>query len=400
MARTVKIATQISAISALVANSMMERALRTLFLFPVIVCFASGPAGADAPFAPHANQPDYLVTMVVNAYSKVGRRTVTHHGDWARVDLGKTTEYFSANGIANIRIYGEGPSLSFERGREPPNYHDNEPRNTGERQTHLGESCTVWDVWRTKRERTGYELSHLSCITDDGIELWQKDVSGRNGVIASAEAVRVERRPVTPEEVQPPRTLLALDWWDQNPPALAAQTIPDHETVMELSGDPTKAGKSIRTTRRLGPWQSLEETVDGTRRGLKITHDPHRMWLDYASDEAGAPKRLTITRTDPAPADSPTSTSVQATSMQPKDLARPETVLGETCRWFDMTPGMQDAGRWACLTSDGIVLKDEISGRGMGVRTWNAVRFARRPVSLDEIKPPAALLEPQTWGIE
>lgn len=87
--------------------------------------------------------------------------------------------------------------------------------------------------------------------------------------------------------------------------------------------------------------------------------------------------------------------------MQPKkNLDRTETVLGETCRWFDMMPNKADAGRLACLTKDGIALKDEISGRGMGVRRWTAIHLARRPVSLEEIKPAAELLEPQRWGIE
>ncbi len=120
----------------------MERTLRTVFLFPAIVCVASGPAVADAPFAPRALQPDYAVTMVQKSYRReVGSRNVTHHGNWTRVDLTKDshhiTEYFSADGIANIRIYGQR-YISLVRGGEPSSHRDNQPRNTGERQTHLG----------------------------------------------------------------------------------------------------------------------------------------------------------------------------------------------------------------------------------------------------------------------
>lgn len=161
-------------------------------LFPVILCLATGSALADAPFVPPGvSPPDYVATKIWNSDGQPRRRTVAHHGDWTRVDQGMTTEYFSANGVANVRVFGEGPSISFERGRVLPDYHDNEPRNTGERRTHLGEGCTVWDVWRTKRER-GQELSHLSCITDDGIEVWQ-NVSGPDDVNASAVTGRVER---------------------------------------------------------------------------------------------------------------------------------------------------------------------------------------------------------------
>jgi hypothetical protein len=175
---------------------------------------------------------------------------------------------------------------------------------------------------------------------------------------------------------------------------VTAQSVPDHETVMELSGDSARAEKSFRTTRRLGPWQFVEETVGDTRRNLKITHDSYRMWLDYVDDARRGPKRLSIMRAVPAP------TSVPVISTRPKDLDRSEVVLGETCRWYDMMPDTADAGQASCLTNDGIALKDHIFSRSMGSREWTATRFARRPVSLDEIRPPAEILEPKLWGIE
>ena len=369
-------------------------------LFPVIFCLAAGSALADAPFVPPGGSPpDYVLRKDWNFDGHIWRRTVVHHGNWTDVRHGMTAEYFSANGALNIRISFGDYSLSFDhRGGVPPDDRDNEPRNTGERQRHLGESCTVWDVWRTKRGPVGQVRSHLSCITDDGIELWQKDIGGKDDANASAVSGHVERRPVAPDEVRPTRVFLVLEWWDQNPPALGPQAVPDHETVMERSDDSAKAGKSIRTTRRLGPWQFVEETADGARRRLKVMHDSRRRWLDYASGRPGVPESLTIMRTFPADGPAP---PMQAISMQPKDLDRVETVVGETCRWFDFVPGMADAGRSACLTKDGIVLKEvEISGRGFGIRSWTAIHLARRPVSLEEIKPAAELLEPQRWGIE
>jgi hypothetical protein len=359
----------------------------------------AGSAAADAPFAPLTNQPDHVVTMVESQYSrKIAAWNVTHQGDWTRVDRVSDsysfTEYVSTNGIANLRIHGQDSAVSFVHGREP-NYSgaDREARNTGERQTHLGENCTVWDVWRIKRERAGYDLSHLSCITDDGIELWQRSVGG-NSVVSSAEATRVERRPVAPDEARPPLTLLTLDWWDQNVPAPTAPATPDHETIMELSGNSAEAGKSIRVTRRLGPWQSLGETVNGVLRSLHITHDSHQMRFDYSNGEPSAPKRLDITRAASAPGNPATPASGQ-----PRDMNRSEAILGETCGWFDTAPEMADAGRSACLTRDGIVLKEEGHSRSTNW-TWTAVRLTRRAVSLDEIKPPAALLEPQLWGVD
>ncbi len=62
----------------------------------------------------------------------------------------------------------------------------------------LGETCTVWNVWRAKNPTPpGTGLSKLSCVTDDGIELWYKTV-GAYGVISSAEAIRIERMAVLP----------------------------------------------------------------------------------------------------------------------------------------------------------------------------------------------------------
>jgi hypothetical protein len=370
---------------------------RAIFLLPTVFFTLARSAAAEAPFAPLANQPDHVVSMVESDYrKKIADRKVTHHGDWTRVDRIRdsypVTEYVSANGTANVRIYGQGSAVSLVRGRESDySAIDREARNTGERQTHLGENCTVWDVWRTRRERTGYNLSHLSCITDDGIELWQRSV-GDLSPNESTEATHVERMPVELDEARPSRALLTLDWWDQNVPAPTAPAISDHETVMEFSGSSAEPRKSIRITRRLGPWQFLEETSDGVLRSLHITHDSHQMRFDYSNGEPGAPKRLDITR---AASGNPATPEFG----QPRAMNRSETILGETCGWFDMTPGMADTGRSACLTRDGIVLKEERYSRSGG-GTWTAVRLTRRPVSLDEIKPPATLLEPQLWGID
>jgi hypothetical protein len=368
--------------------------MRSIFLSPAISCAVIGSAAADAPFAPVANVPDYVVTMVERPGDRI--RRVSHHGDWTRVDRMDgsnlfSTGYFPANGLAAIHInslgsYGTG--VSFERGGERSPYGDTEPRRTGERQTHLGESCTVWDVRRDNGGQASGDRSDLSCITDDGIELWNKSIR-QNTVISSAEATRVERRPVAPDDVRPPRALLMLDWWDRPTPAPIAQAIPDHETVMELLNNSPDAGHSILTTRRHDSWQSVEETVNAVRRRLHIAHDSGRMQLFYESDHSGATKRLGITKSPPLPV------GVEL----PQDLARTETVLGESCRWFNMTPRMQDAGRSACLTNDGIVLKEERSSFPR-TWTWTAIRLTRRAISLDEIKPSPALLEPRLWGIE
>jgi len=370
-----------------------------LLLFPAILCLAAGSAAAEPPFAPPGvSPPDYVVTMVEILHGKeVARRSVAHHGDWTRIErTGETYRsvvHFSVNGVVGVHDQRSVSLTSFTRGFDL-SYRDHAPRNTGERQTRLGETCTVWEVSRPGKEApSGSGLFHLSCVTDDGIELWQRSIYGSN-VIASAEATRVERQTVGSDEVKPPRSLLVLGWWDRDAPS----TIPGHETIMELSGQSADAGKSIRTTHQRGQWRSMEETVSGVRRRLEIAHDSGRMSFEYAWDELGPPKQLTIIR----PASTPEGIATTTSAMW-NDTNRSETILGETCRWFGMMT-MSDVGRSRCLTNGGVVLKDHWRWRGLEgpavVQEWTAVRMTQRPVTLDEIKPSAELLDPRMWGIE
>jgi len=234
-------------------------------------------------------------------------------------------------------------------------------------------------------------FTHLSCITEDGITLWEKTLHG-NDVSFSIEASRIERRPVAAEDVQVPRTLLNLDWWDADLPSFSDPSAPDYERIMELSeGQP----RSTRTTRRLGPWQFQDETT-GSRRKISITHDSGQAQLLYESDESGAPRFLSMTR----PGYSAITASTAHERAETSDLKRSETILGERCRWFDMMHGVYGGGLLACLTRDGIALKEVISGLGTSEQTWIATHLTRRPIKLDEIKPPAELLDPRRWGID
>jgi hypothetical protein len=109
-------------------------------------------------------------------------------------------------------------------------------------------------------------------------------------------------------------------------------------------------------------------------------------------------EELTIARPDPEPAKPEPASPINTFQPVPED--RYDTVLGERCRWFDMTPGMQDAGTSACLTDDGIMLKEVHFSRGARHSTWTATRFVRRPVAIGEVKPPAELLQPRTWDLD
>jgi hypothetical protein len=298
-------------------------------------------------------------------------------------------EYYPADDGGRIAV-GDS-SLVIMRGPQREAYTEYAPRNTGERQTHLGESCTVWEVSRTS---LSLPTIRTSCVTDDGIELWWKRSSAQS--VSSARATRIDRRPVSPEDVTPPASAFALNWPGQDAllPAIPPET-PDHEVVLER---PNNTGAtSIRTVRRHGPWQYTEET-HGKLGTIEIRHDYNQLSFGYSSDELGAPKQLTFWRFARTPDQ---QTEIRAARPRPKQTERTETVLGATCRWFEMIPGSEDGYSYSCLTEDGIALKETALTSRIGHQlVWTAIRVTRRPITIDEVRPPAELLSPQRWGIE
>jgi len=79
-------------------------------------------------------------------------------------------------------------------------------------------------------------------------------------------------------------------------------------------------------------------------------------------------------------------------------LGKSETILGETCEWFDLMPGVQDAGNRQCLTPDGLPLKLDISGMNLAF-PYTATSFHRRPVDLSEMRLPAAAFSLEEWRL-
>jgi hypothetical protein len=83
--------------------------------------------------------------------------------------------------------------------------------------------------------------------------------------------------------------------------------------------------------------------------------------------------------------------------MPPTD-GRIEIILGERCQWFNMTPGMMDAGLSQCSTPDGIVL-NELNWSRSSEQRLVAVRVQRRTVALSEVIPPEVILTGKNWGL-
>jgi hypothetical protein len=367
--------------------------MRAVLVALATICIAPSADGAEAPFVPPGvTPPDYVATVVEkDAFGGKSRTlTITHHGDWSRATLDAEPngriKYFATNGILQITAQAAGIGFSGASSRDA--FRDYELHNTGETQTYLGETCTVWDIERTRPEeiKRWSAMTRLSCITEDGIELWQKR-SYKNDV-SSLEATHIERRPVAAQDTAPP-VRLALDWWDRNAPAPAPSDIPDSEAVMKLPERHPLAVTSFQTHHRSGQWKRVDETF-GARRHIQIAHEPSGFFFTFWTDAEGRLTSLNMWRPG-KPADPP------AAQLQPKALDRYETVVGESCRWFDMAPGLQDASMTACLAQDGVALAEENSCRPCHPTVWTAVSVSRRTVTADEMKPPAELFDPQTW---
>jgi hypothetical protein len=254
----------------------------------------------------------------------------------------------------------------------------------------LGESCEVWNVSRTIRDS---ELANFSCVTADGIELASWLVTPR-GIRHSAEATHLERRPVLPEDAQPPRGLLDLRSWMAPADAAASPESPgpEYDVVLEtaIEPGPSTRTKNMRITRRNPNWM-LNDTWRGNGRDLSIRHLATGLHVTAHSTTRGVFERLTIDK-GPGP--------IEAIGPGAHAIAerQSETILGESCAWYNVTPGMADGGLHQCWTDDGIVLKEKRYSRGSR-ETLEAVRLERRPIRDEEVTPPPDILDRRHFGL-
>ena len=325
--------------------------MRVLVLGLLVAVLAAARASAHTPFEPLASSPDHVVTMIASDGPAKKERVVTHHGEWTRVDTAwdgrRATQYVKRDEAVTVRSSegkaGEYGGFSIILGPERLSDWDHTPIKTNERQTFLGEACTVWEVLRARNPGPARpQLTRTSCVTDDGIELWYK-VANPSYVFSRAEATRVERRPVTSAEVQPPRGLFDLDPWFENA-ALPTKTPPDFEAVLEQAGD----AKATRTIRRRGGWTSIAVNSGTALQTLDISHGfgSFKFRFDAATSTARAQIGTMTLR-------SPPISGPPLPSFVPQDMGKTEIVLGEQCRWYNLMPGVSDGYEAACRTRDG-----------------------------------------------
>jgi hypothetical protein len=343
--------------------------LRPLILCSLL-CAAVVPAAAEppqAPFAPLASVPDYVITMVEYDGDAEITHTIAHHGKWIRIDTIAgplyTTRYFSPLGPTEIEVIRRGSNDAiggrFVLGAKQNAFWHYDARDILGRQALLGETCRRLSVL-LERDRPS---TNPSCVA--------------------------ERRSVAANEVEPPRDLFTVSWWmDGATIPSASWTTTDYETVMRQRGGLRR--DLIRTTRRHDPWTYVEETAGDQWRELRVISATHRFNFTAADTRFRQPQRLIIWKLPPD----------QLSPSISKALDAHDTMLGERCDWFDTMPMVSDGGQRQCRTADGVVLKERNFGWGSDAWYLDATQLSRRPLSLDEVMPPASLLDPKFWGLD
>lgn len=352
--------------------------------------WTAGRDASRAPFAPRVS-PDHVVVMrAVGENTRQDRRTVRRHGDWARVDTGdlhgSQTHYVSLRDPVSVNFTRRPDrryvSIYIRLNNTP--YGENPPpvRPTGERDSLLGETCAVWDI--TARVMASYSESRwLSCITDDGIELWHRyEGLGRSTYRHEMRAVSLSREPVAANEVTPPSDLLDPARWPIEWAASGAT--PSIDVLMDNERhDRFRIEKRIR---RLG---GLERTDDRT--GIRLEDTLRNARMGFTRDADGRYQSFAVSiggerlGGDPVPSPAGRHPDVQ--------------VEGETCSWFHMTPGVHDYSRSACLTADGVPLAERIHTRGGG-HGLQPRRVSRGQTGPQDFMLPEAVLNPANWGLD
>lgn len=328
------------------------------------------------------------------------RETWIRYGQ--RIRINSQSEYDKGVVLTNQTFTQPGQQVSFQLSR----YRDgslaslalmNDPlaapprmelrQFTGELETHVGERCRVWRVAHPMKDHSDFVQS--GCITDGGVELWKRQAN-----VDAIFAAKVSYREVSPEDVRVPIEALDLASWGV--PAGLADHTRDYEVILRAEGE-GQGQDQHQVSRRSGPWiytrteSSQRERRSGQWVGLHISNAEAGLDLHY-SEGLNEARSLSITRY------SLDRTSIAFADPRERVAKRPnETIIGEECQWWDMEPGMSDAGRAECITPDGISLKIENYSRARR-STIVAIGLRRSPQPLSAVLPDESMVSPAAWG--
>jgi len=382
------------------AGLTIREAMKTAALIGTIAFMAfAGAAVAQSSVTTSLPRPDYVAVM--QALDKDGKKvdptvTIVHHnGIFLSETLrgGRTSIGFGPDETKPVLRWSrqaDGEITYIElllRDRKPDATQTEAPQALAEVSTIAGEHCT-WRETASKSPSPGTFIARdQNCVTEDGIVIETRLLAPNDVPIYHTRLASLDRRAIAPAEIYPPSQILTSEFWlrpvhSQN----ADPSQPDFDITLETIG-----GSTIRLLRHY-PWHYREQRDRGGSLRITIWNKLEAQGISY--QQAGGYRRLTARR----PADDGSASFKFNDTTGKVSLGKAETIQGESCEWFDLMPGIQDAGNRECLTGDGLPLKLDISGMNLAF-PYTATSVRRRPVALSEMRLPAEAFSLDEWGL-
>ncbi len=358
---------------------------------------AGAPPGAEEMPAQAVDHVAVVEQAAMHGYL-ARRREIIRSGTWLREarfapdERGTSYSDFASGATFRIGLNPLGAVLSVSASRHRPGgyYFQTRRTATGRRDTALGEDCAIWSLVRIgDAEGEGIEVQ--VCETADGIQLWRRALSRRNGTLLSEErATSFERRPVRPEEVRPPADLFALAPWPRGA-AVPAPDVPGYEVRLTSR---SRGAVQEQILRRHGPLWSGQRDSDGGTRQYWARDAVSR--FSYSAEPDGRPLELAVSRLGPGP---------RLVELGPPRWQRvggraPRTVLRERCTWQEDASVRSTDIHYTCRTADEIPLMLEDDWHWDSVTDiWVARSLVRRAWAPGDFAPPAAATDWASWGV-
>jgi hypothetical protein len=335
------------------------------------------------PNHPYA-EPEAVAHVATYRTQYEGDLRVTRNGNWLRMDRvrGEIQHTEISDLSAGVSfMFGHRrdeavQGIDVRRSRADQDYHALERIDTGRSDSVLSEACRVI-AWRRVNAHP-YESPWMSCVTDDGIELWAGFES--NGSIQeNRRALSVERRRVPVRQIAPPPELLRWSTWRAQATAPTASVDGDYN--MEMASSDGHA--FTRIVRRHGAWTYTDtRQADGWRR-FSLVNGALR--VAYYEERPDGPAQITIYANAPGATE-----DTIGGPPRPLDDMAPELIVGERCEWFETFRTSHSSER-ACVTSDRLTLHYMYAGDGVrGGRPWSvrATQLSHEPLTERSIQPP------------
>lgn len=339
-------------------------------------------AGFTDIYAPKPKTRDYELYMAAYKGEEIRNDIVERRrGDWIKVEAreGKGLNVQYVHVPTGVVIERKDDFLNIRSPESAPTPGiDYASKKTKRSWKAAGQSCRIWEVYRGVD--AGYTIfTRFGCITGDGIEV-ARWTTGRTGgdVGDKTTGYHLVKRKLADADVHPSASAFDISAWLKAQPPLEGQA--DYEVTLKAEGS-----ADAMTIRRHGGW-TFTETVnaDGSRDMFSDRDDG--VTVSARVSAAGTPLSYTARR----------GAEPEALPVVRLPLP-PQTVLNQTCDWFDAMPYAADAGRHECRTADGVILVVRKVSRGEET-TLTATAVNRRPMTRADLLPPDWLLDLKRWG--